>query len=150
MNRRDAVMIRNGLYALTVELLDGIQGGGNGVLVLRDGTIRGGNSFFYFTGSYVCSGGRWKGEVTSQEHTLDLATRPFARKVATIGFSGTYTDHSAENANTALLGNRSIPFRTTLRLLLADQDGDIPALDRRRDDHLRYKEISAPARAGRQ
>jgi hypothetical protein len=113
-------MIRNGLYALTVELQDGIQGGGNGVLVLRDGTIRGGDSFFYFTGSYVCSDGKWKGEATSREHTQDLATRPFARKVATIGFSGTYTDHGAENENTALLGNRSIPFRTTLRLLLAD------------------------------
>ena len=118
-------MIRNGLYALTVELLDGIQGGGNGVLVLRDGTIRGGDSYFYFIGCYVCSGGRWKGEVTSQEHTLSLATRPFARKVATVGFSGCYTDRGAENTNTALLGNRSIPFRTTLRLLLADQDFDV-------------------------
>ncbi len=78
-------MIRNGLYALSVELQDGIEGGGNGVLVLRDGTIRGGDSFFYFTGSYVCCGGKWKGEVTSQEHTRQLATRPFARRVATIG-----------------------------------------------------------------
>ncbi len=113
-------MIRNGLYALSVELQDGIEGGGNGVLVLRDGTIRGGDSFFYFTGSYVCCGSKWKGEVTSQEHTLGLATRPFARKVGTIGFTGTYTDDGAENDNTALLGKRSIPFRTTLRLLIAD------------------------------
>ncbi|MGY4308046.1 hypothetical protein ACVIJ6_005289 [Bradyrhizobium sp. USDA 4369] len=143
-------MIRNGLYALTVELQDGIQGGGNGVLVLRDGTIRGGDSFFYFTGSYVCSGGKWKGEVTSQEHKLDLATRVFARKVATIGFSGTYTDHSAENANTALLGSRSIPFRTTLRLLLADRNGEMPALDRRHDEHRRYKEVGATDRVGQQ
>ena len=113
-------MIRNGLYALSVELQDGIEGGGNGVLVLRDGTICGGDSFFYFTGSYVCCGSKWKGEVTSREHTLDLATRPFARKVATIGFSGTYTDKGAENDNTALLGKRSIPFKSTLRLLMAD------------------------------
>jgi hypothetical protein len=113
-------MIRNGLYALSVELQDGIEGGGNGVLVLRDGTIRGGDSFFYFIGSYVCCGSKWKGEVTSQEHTADLATRPFARKVATIGFSGTYSDDGAENDNTALLGKRSIPFKTTLRLLIAD------------------------------
>ena len=54
-------MIRNGLYALSVELQDGIEGGGNGVLVLRDGTIRGGNSFFYFTGSYVCCGWQVEG-----------------------------------------------------------------------------------------
>jgi hypothetical protein len=150
MNRRDAAMIRNGLYALSVELQDGVQGGGNGVLVLRDGTIRGGDSFFYFTGSYVCGGGKWKGEVTSQEHTRQLATRPFARRVATIGFSGTYTDNGAENANTALLGKRSIPFRTVLRLLLADQDGEMPTFDRRHDEHRRVDEISALARVRRQ
>lgn len=112
--------IRNGLYALRVEIQDGIAGGDNGVVVLRDGTIRGGNSFFYFFGSYSCSGRKWKGEVTSQEHTPALATRPFARKIATIGFTGTYTDEGAENDNTALLGKQSVQFKTTLRLLLAD------------------------------
>ena len=45
-------MIRNGLYALSVKLQDGIEGGDNGVVVLRDGTIRGGDLFFYFVGSY--------------------------------------------------------------------------------------------------
>jgi hypothetical protein len=150
MNRRDAAMIRNGFYALSVELQDGIEGGGNGVVVLRDGTIRGGDSFFYFTGSYVCCGSKWKGEVTSQEHTRQLATRPFARRVATIGFSGTYTDHGAENTNTALVGKRSIPFRTTLRLLLAGQDGEMPTFDRRHDEHRRLDEISALARVRRQ
>jgi hypothetical protein len=33
-------MIRNGLYALSVEMQDGLEGGDNGVIVLRDGTIR--------------------------------------------------------------------------------------------------------------
>lgn len=145
-------MIRNGLYALSVELRDGIEGGGNGVLVLRDGTIRGGDSFFYFTGSYVCCEGKWKGEVTSREHTLNLATRPFARKVATIGFSGTYTLQGAEANNTALLGKRSILFSTSLRLLLPDQDGEMPILDGRSEEHLRYEQVGARALAlvGRQ
>jgi len=116
----DAGMIRNGLYALRVEIQDGVEGGDNGVVVLRDGTIRGGDSFFYFFGSYCCSGRKWKGEVTSREHTQTLATRPFARKVATIGFTGTYTDEGAENDNTALLGKQSVRFKTTLRLLMAD------------------------------
>ena len=113
-------MIRNGLYAVSVEIHDGIEGGDNGVVVLRDGTIRGGDSFFYFVGSYTCADHKWKGEVTSQEHTPALATRPFARKVATIGFSGTYTDEGAENDNTALLGKQSVRFKTILRLLIAD------------------------------
>ena len=112
--------IRNGLYALSVEVQDGVKGGDNGVVVLRDGTIRGGDSFFYFIGSYSCSGRKWKGEVTSQEHTPALVTRPFARKIATIGFSGTYTDERAESDNTALLGKQSVRFKTTLRLLMAD------------------------------
>ena len=68
-NSAGTSMIRNGLYAVSVEIQDGIEGGDNGVVVLRDGTIRGGNSFFYFFGSYSCSGVKWKGEVTSQEHT---------------------------------------------------------------------------------
>ena len=38
------IMIRNGLYHNTVQMLDGIQGGNKGVLVLRDGTLRGGDS----------------------------------------------------------------------------------------------------------
>ena len=116
----DTGMIRNGLYALSVEIQDGLEGGDNGVVVLRDGVIRGGDSFFYFVGTYTCSGGKWKGEVTSQEHTSALATRLFARKVATIGFSGKYTDDGAESDNTALLGKQSIRFKTVLRLLVAD------------------------------
>jgi hypothetical protein len=34
-------MIRNGLYHITVEMLDGIEGGNQGVMVLRDGTLAG-------------------------------------------------------------------------------------------------------------
>ena len=49
------VMIRNGLYHITVEMLDGIQGGNQGVMVLRDGTLRGGDSFFYAYGTYTAA-----------------------------------------------------------------------------------------------
>jgi hypothetical protein len=38
-------MIRNGLYHITVEMLDGIKGGNQGVMVVRDDTLRGGDSF---------------------------------------------------------------------------------------------------------
>jgi hypothetical protein len=40
-------MIRNGLYHITVEMLDSVQGGNQGVMVVRDGTLRDGDSFFY-------------------------------------------------------------------------------------------------------
>jgi hypothetical protein len=32
------VTIKNGLYYITVEMSDGIQGGNRGVMVMRDGT----------------------------------------------------------------------------------------------------------------
>jgi hypothetical protein len=34
--------IRNGLYHIRIEMLDAVQGGNQGVMVLRDGTMRGG------------------------------------------------------------------------------------------------------------
>ena len=51
-------MIRNGLYHITVEMLDGVQGGNQGVMVLRDGTMRGGDSFFYAFGTYTSANGK--------------------------------------------------------------------------------------------
>ena len=50
-------------------MLDAAEGGNQGVMVLRDGTIRGGDSFFYAFGSYTSANGKWKGEVTNQEHS---------------------------------------------------------------------------------
>jgi hypothetical protein len=71
-------------------MLDGIQGGNQGVMGLRDGTLRGGDSFF------------WE------------------RKVVTIGFTGTYTDESAEGDGMALAGKQAIRFKSKLRLLIPD------------------------------
>jgi hypothetical protein len=113
-------MIRNGLYSFGANALDGVDGGDNGVMVLRDGTMRGGTSFFYFVGTYTCSDGKWKGEITSQEHTHALATRPMAGRVVNIGFNGTYTDMGAEVGCTALVGKRSIRYDATFLLLVAD------------------------------
>jgi hypothetical protein len=70
-------MIRNGLYHITVEMLDGIQGGNQSVMVVRDGTLRGGDSFFYAFGTYTAANGKWKGEVTNQEHPRHLGPGRF-------------------------------------------------------------------------
>ena len=114
-------MIRNGLYSIRVEMLDGVQGGNIGVMVLRDGTIRGGDSFFYCFGTYTSAGGKWKGEVTNQEHTQTFGARPvWERKIVSIGFTGTYTDEGAEADAMAFDGKRSIRFRSTLRMLVED------------------------------
>jgi len=115
------VTIRNGLYHITVEMLDGIQGGNQGVMVVRDGTLRGGDSFFYAYGSYSCADGKWKVEVINQEHSPTFGARPvWERKVVSIGFTGTYTDETAESDGIALAGKQSIRFKSKLRLLIPD------------------------------
>jgi hypothetical protein len=110
--------MKNGLYSIHIEMLDGVSGRNGGVMVLRDGLIRGGDSHFYYTGSYSFADGRWKGELINGEHTPTSGTRPvFGGKEVGIGFSGTYTDEGAEGLATALAGKRSIRFRAVLRRL---------------------------------
>jgi len=110
--------MRNGLYSIRIEMLDGVQGVNTGVMVLRGGTIFGGDAFFFYVGSYSFADGRWRGEILNREHTRTLDERPvFGGKEVSIGFSGTYTDDGAEASATALAGKRSIRFKATLRFL---------------------------------
>jgi len=113
--------IRNGLYHIRIEMLDAVQGGNQGVMVLRDGTMRGGDSFFFAYGSYTSADGKWKGELTNEEHSPSFDERPvWGRKVVTIGFSGTYADETAYGEGIALAGKQSIRFKGNLRLLVPD------------------------------
>jgi hypothetical protein len=115
------IMIRNGLYSVISTLLDDAEGGATGVSVLRDGTMRGGGSTYYHVGSYVCSGGKWSGELTIREHTPAKITEAwFARQVVSMGFNGTYTDHDAEFGATALVGKRSVQMKVIFRFLTPD------------------------------
>ena len=113
-------MIRNGLYSVISKVWDGIEGNSVGVSVVQDGTMRGGGSIYYHVGSYTCSNGKWKGELTTREHEPGLITTLFARKVVTMGFTGTYTDDGAEFEATALVGKRSVRLKVIFRLLIAD------------------------------
>ena len=120
LDRAASIMIRNGLYLAETRFLDGVEAYNRHVMVLRDGTMRGGGGFYYTVGSYTCSGGRWKGEMTSQEHSPIAGTYPWARKVMSIGFTGTYSDDGAEFEATALAGKQSFRFKSIYRLLFAD------------------------------
>lgn len=110
--------IINGLYALNIRMLDGIGGGNSGVMLLLDGSILGGDAFFYYLGSYSSAAGRWKGEMVNQEHTPAAGERPlFGGHEVGIGFSGTCDSENAQAEATALVGKRSIRFAATLKLL---------------------------------
>ena len=99
-------MIRNGLYSLHATSREGIADDVGGVLILRDGEIHGGDAYVYYTGSYECSNGSWKGKMTSNEHTP--TGRPIAVQVQHIGFFGTYNDAGAKVDAMALVGEQGI------------------------------------------
>jgi hypothetical protein len=110
--------IRNGLYSIHIRMLDGIDGGNTGVMVLHNGKIRGGDGFFDYVGCYTSANGKWKGELVNHEHTPSQGERPvFGGYEVGIGFSGTYTDDGAVGEATALAGKRSIRFSAVLKWL---------------------------------
>ena len=111
-------MIRNGLYSLIANSRDGVDSDVSGVLILHDGQLLGGDVYVYYTGSYECAAGSWQGKITSQEHTP--SGRPMAARVQHIGFLGTYNDAGAKVDAMALLGEQSIRYDATLRLLVPD------------------------------
>ena len=113
-------MIRNGIYLTTTRFLDGAEAYDRHVIVLCDGTMRGGGAHYYTVGSYACSVGKWKGEMAGWEHSLIDVTCPWARKEIRIGFTGTYNDDGAEFEATALAGKRSFRFKSIYQLLFAD------------------------------
>jgi hypothetical protein len=81
---RQQIMIRNGLYLAETKF--GVDAYNRHIMVLRDGTMRGGGGFYYTIGSYTCAAGKWKGEMTSREHSPISVRYPWARKALSIGF----------------------------------------------------------------
>lgn len=109
--------MKNGLYSLHVDMLDGHPDRGSGVIVLRNGEMRGGNGSVGITGSYTVSGNRWKGELITKPHAAGGGTI-FEDRESGIGVSGTFDgDGFAEATGTALLGKTSLTFKVTLRRL---------------------------------
>ena len=110
--------IVNGLYSVHIRMLDGLDGGLTGVMLLHDGRILGGDAFFYYLGAYTSANGRWKGEILNQEHTPAKGEHPiFGGHEVGIGFSGTCDDQSAALEATALAGKRSIRLTAVLKLM---------------------------------
>jgi hypothetical protein len=110
--------IANGLYTITIEMHDGKRGFASGVLVLQGGRIMGGDSYFYYTGSYSYRNGKWRGElITYQHHDAIGKNLAFGggREVA-CGFTGVYAGNAAEVEGTALVGKTSVAFSAKMVL----------------------------------
>ncbi len=110
--------IANGLYAIHIRALDGIDGGLNGVMLLHEGRILGGDAFFYYVGTYTSANRRWKGEMLNQEHTPAKGEVPvFGGHEVGIGFSGTCDEDGGELQATAFAGKRSLRLTAALKLI---------------------------------
>ncbi|OKO92832.1 hypothetical protein AC629_00135 [Bradyrhizobium sp. NAS80.1] len=110
--------IANGLYGINLRVLDGVDAGLSGVMLLMDGRILGGDASFYYLGSYSSEDGRWKGEILNQEHTPSKSENPvFGGCEVGIGFSGTCTADGGELEGIALAGKRSLRLAASLKLM---------------------------------
>jgi hypothetical protein len=109
--------VTNGLYSIQIEMTEGGHGHATGVIVLRDGKIAGGDSYFYYTGSYTADRGKWRGELTTYQHTKSAGTLLlFGGREVTCGFTGTYSADAADVNGTALVGKTSVQFQAKLKL----------------------------------
>jgi hypothetical protein len=110
--------IVNGLYSIHGRMLDGADDNLDGVMLLNEGRILGGDAFFYYLGTYSSVHGRWKGEILSQEHTPAKGQHPiFGGHEVGIGFSGSCDQNGASLEATALAGKRSVRLAAALKLL---------------------------------
>jgi hypothetical protein len=110
--------IPNGLYSIHIRMLDGVDGGLTGVMLLNDGRILGGDASFYYLGTYTSANGRWKGQILNQEHTPARGENPvFGGHEVGIGFSGTCDEQGAMLDATALAGKRSLRLTAVLKLM---------------------------------
>jgi hypothetical protein len=108
----------NGLYSIRLRMLDGVDGGLTGVMLLNNGRILGGDAFFYYIGSYTSENGRWKGQILNQEHTPATGENPiFGGHQVGIGFSGFCDAEGAQLEATALAGKRSLRLSAELKLM---------------------------------
>jgi hypothetical protein len=109
--------IVNGLYSIQLRMLDGVEGGLTGVMLLHDGRILGGDAFFYYLGTYTSEKGRWKGQILNQEHTPAKDNLLFGGREVGIGFSGTCDQEGARLEAIALAGKRSLRLTAELKLM---------------------------------
>jgi hypothetical protein len=113
----DQAKVANGLYTVNIKMHDGKSGRATGVLVLCDGRILGGDSYFYYAGNYTYRNGKWRGELVSHQHSKAVGKNlAFGGREVSCGFTGTYSDGQAEVDGTALVGKTSVSFNAELSL----------------------------------
>ena len=74
-------------------------------------------SHFYYTGSYTANNGKWRGELTTNQHTKSVGVLPlFGGREVTCGFMGPILPTRAVVNGTALVGKTSVLIEAKLTL----------------------------------
>jgi hypothetical protein len=91
--------MRDGLYKAHFQTP---MGSGDGVVVLLDGKLRGGDSMIYYVGSYSQNGDQFAAQVATNVHSRPPGMRSvFGRDQANITIKGTTTGDTAQMTGTS-------------------------------------------------
>jgi len=97
--------MKNGLYSITTEGLDGVEWPPGGV-------------FFLQNGSYTCKDGIFRGECVAKPHTPPPASHLyFNTKEVGVGIAGSYEGDRAEVTASIFFGKRSLALQAILEKL---------------------------------
>lgn len=84
--------LQNGLYKVSFRTP---LGEGNGVIVLQDGQVRGGDSIIYYIGTYTQDGNQFSADVTTDAHSNTLGLQPvFGKPHVRLNVKGTTQEDS--------------------------------------------------------
>jgi hypothetical protein len=109
--------MREGLYRVAFH---NIHGAGGGVMYMRGGKMRGGNSAFAFVGSYTETDGVLSVKVSTRLHTHDPNFKPlFGGDDVTIVLKGEFHDDTIDLEGAAL-HMPGVTFKAMLTMIEAD------------------------------
>lgn len=106
--------MKNGLYAVSFATP---MGQGDGVIVLHDGCVRGGDSALFYTGTYAVDGGSFSATITTGRHAAHMPS-VFGVDVVTINLQGDWSDGTASVTGTSPQAP-GLSFKASLRWLVA-------------------------------
>ncbi len=94
---------------------DGKRGHATGVIVLCDGRILGGDTYFFYTGSYSFKNGKWRGELITHQHTEAVGVN--------LAFGGLAQDKHTQVTPDAVIwkDNPAFPKGVQVAALVGDQ-----------------------------
>jgi len=84
--------IRSGAYSLQIRMLDGIDSGNTGLMVLHMAPFAAGDAHFDYVGVYSSAQGRWKGELINQPYADDGPAAVVRRSRGRHRLSGSYNE----------------------------------------------------------